>query len=96
MAARPSRKVIDIDALVRAMAKKAAKKKAPRKDASQTALSIVERVTGGEAEGLSFGPFPIGWVTSTTSPQSPPSSCGTRSRGLRLLLPQRGFEYEEL
>lgn len=25
-----------------------AKKKAPRKDASQTALSIVERVTGGK------------------------------------------------
>ena len=28
--------------------KKPAKKKAPRKDASQTALSIVERVTGGK------------------------------------------------
>ena len=31
--------------------KKPAKKKAPRKDASQTALSIVERVTGGKLKG---------------------------------------------
>lgn len=30
------------------VAKKPAKKKAPRKDASQTALSIVERVAGGK------------------------------------------------
>ncbi len=29
-------------------AKKPEKKKAPRKDASQTALSIVEQVTGGQ------------------------------------------------
>jgi hypothetical protein len=32
-------------------AKKPAKKKAPRKDASQTALSIVELVTGGKLKG---------------------------------------------
>ena len=31
--------------------KKPAKKKAPRKDASQTALSIVEMVTGGRLKG---------------------------------------------
>jgi len=32
-------------------AKKPTKKKAPRKDASQTALSIVEQVTGGKLKG---------------------------------------------
>jgi hypothetical protein len=31
--------------------KKAAPKNGPRKDASQTALSIVERVTGGKLKG---------------------------------------------
>lgn len=32
-------------------AKKPAKKKAPRKDSSQRALSIVEQVTGGKLKG---------------------------------------------
>jgi hypothetical protein len=32
-------------------AKKAVPKKAPRKDAAQVALSIVERVTGGKLKG---------------------------------------------
>ena len=31
--------------------KKPAKKKTPRRDASQTALSIVEQVTGGKLKG---------------------------------------------
>ena len=31
--------------------KKSALKRAPRKDAAQTALSIVERVTGGKLKG---------------------------------------------
>lgn len=39
------------EAMPKAKKKPTQKKKAPRKDASQTALSIVERVTGGKLKG---------------------------------------------
>jgi hypothetical protein len=39
---------VELARMAKKAAKKPAKKKAPRKDASQTALSIVEQVTGGK------------------------------------------------